>query len=134
MDVFQKATNALLVLGLAAFLIVGFLGFFHSAMPMEEGVMPPCPFMAGQVALCTMNPLEHIAAWQSAFIFSIQDFLNALLLLLIAILAAQLLRSLWRIMRPPLVLNTCIPRETSAPPIHFLQELFSDGILNSRAF
>jgi len=56
------------VLSATALFLVGSLGFSYFGMEMEVGgEMANCPFMPGQAAICTMNPLEHIAAWQNVF-------------------------------------------------------------------
>ncbi len=54
------------VLSAAALFLIGSLGFSHFGMEMGEQ-MTNCPFMPGQAAICTMDPLEHIAAWQNVF-------------------------------------------------------------------
>jgi hypothetical protein len=53
--------NAFLIL-LATLLLAGSLGIPHMGMSMDmEGNMIDCPFMPG-VSICTMSPLEMIAA------------------------------------------------------------------------
>ena len=60
--------KTLFVLSAGALFLIGSLGFSHFGMEMEVGgEMLNCPFMPGQAAICTMNPLEHIAAWQNVF-------------------------------------------------------------------
>jgi len=70
------------ILSVAALFLAGSLGFSYFGMEMEVGgEMPNCPFMLGQAAICTMNPLEHIAAWQNVFTALAQKNILAFLVL-----------------------------------------------------
>ena len=73
--------KTLFVLSAAALFLIGSLGFSHFGMGMGEQ-MTNCPFMLGQAAICTMNPLEHIAAWQNVFTALTQE--NILIFLIFA--------------------------------------------------
>ncbi len=136
---FSKASKTLLVLGLAAFLLVGFFGFSHSSMAMgEDGnmTMSNCPFMSGQAVVCNMDPLEHIAAWQSMFTSIPSQTGSTLILMLLAALA---LAFLWTHLRWPSIdrtytLSRFFVRRDYIPPVSLLQELFASGILNPKLF
>lgn len=135
----SKVGKILLVLGLIAFLLIGFFGLFHSSMPMGgDGNMTTsnCPFMSGQAVVCNMDPLEHIAAWQSMFTSIPSQTGSTLILMLLAALALAFLCTHLR--RPPID-RTYTPsrffvRRDYIPPASPLQELFSSGILNPKLF
>lgn len=126
-----------LFMGLATFLLFGTLGLGHIGMGMESTVSSNCPFMPGMTAVCKMNPLEHIAAWQSMFtaIPVEKVFILSLLLLFALLLARSLIKKItWdveilRNFAPPLwqTRNPFIPR-------YALQEAFSNGIIHSKVF
>ncbi len=137
--ILQATAKTLLLLGLTAFLFLGYFGMSHQGMTMgPDGTMAMsnCPFMSGQAVVCNMNPLEHIAAWQSMFTSTFQQNGSTLILLMLAALALALVwtRSRWptaqRALRP---LFHIARRETYLPP-PLLQELFSNGILNPKIF
>lgn len=120
--------------GIATLLLVGFVCVPSIGMNSQiDGTMNNCPFMPG-VSICTMTPLEHIAASQSMF--------NALPLekdfsLILSVMLATLLLA-----RSILKLSALPPRFVRAhnyssyqeymPLHHYLQEAFSSGILNPR--
>ncbi|OYV27069.1 MAG: hypothetical protein B7W98_02590, partial [Parcubacteria group bacterium 20-58-5] len=65
-----------------AFLAFGTTGIVHWGMDMRgDNQLAPCPF-TGESAVCNMNPLEHIAAWQNAFTTTFQNERDVALLLL----------------------------------------------------
>ncbi|MBY0473326.1 hypothetical protein K2Q00_03565 [Patescibacteria group bacterium] len=135
---FQSTAKILLLFGLATFLFLGVFGMPHSMIMGPDGnmTMSNCPFMSGQAAVCNMNPLEHIAAWQSMFTSTFQQNGSTLILLLLAALALALV---WTRLRWPTSQRALRPlfriarRETYLPP-PLLQELFSNGILNPKVF
>lgn len=134
-----KAQKALMIFGMIAFLSLGFFGMSHSSMAMgPDGnmTMSNCPFMSGQAVVCNMNPLEHIAAWQSMFTTIPQQDTVAIILMLLAALAMTLL---WTHLRRPSIGSTYAPtqlfiRSDYIPLATPLQELFSNGILNPKLF
>ena len=136
---FTKTAKSLLVLGLVAFLLLGFFGLFHSSMAMgENGNMTiwNCPFMSGQAVVCNMDPLEHIAAWQSMFTSIPSQTGSTLISMLLAALAlAFLWTHLWR---PPIdrtvVSTRLFIRRNYISLTSPLRELFSSGILNPKLF
>lgn len=134
-----RIQKALMILGLVAFLSLGFLSMSHSSMAMgEDGnmTMTNCLLMSEQAVVCNMNPLEHIAAWQSMFTSTPSQNGSMLVLLFLAALALALVwtRSLWP---PPEKTSGLgfrfVCREEHLPP-PLLQELFSNGILNPKLF
>ena len=128
--------RAVLVFGLAALLSVGFLGLYHPMTMGEDGIsMSNCPFMSGQAVVCNMNPLEHIAAWQSMFVGVLSQNMATFFALLLAALASILLWGRWR--APDTRPNTnfqYFPRQEYIPLATSLQELFSKGILNPKLY
>ena len=136
---FSTTGKGLLILGLVAFLSLGSFGMSHSTMSMgPDGsmTMTDCN-MPGMTAICNMNPLEHIAMWQSMFTTTLQQNGFDLLVLL---LAAFTLALVWtRLLRPQLqpekvlTFSTIRSRGVSLPSPLF-QELFSSGILNPKLF
>jgi len=127
--------KSVVTLGIIAFLVISFWGLY--SMPMDEhGEMANCPFM-GVAAVCRMNPLEHLAAWQNMFTVPPQKiFFVFLTLLLLAFLAALLLRNFWRTREKESLSTEAVYYErTNAAPIRNpLQEAFSDGILHPKIF
>lgn len=137
---FSTTGKVLIILGLVAFLSLGFFGMSHSTMNMgSDGstTMSNCPFMSGQAVVCNMNPLEHIAAWQSMFVTTLQQNGSDLLALFLAALALALVWT--RLLRPkflpePALAFSVIRSRELALPSSLFQELFSNGILNPKLF
>lgn len=120
---------------LFALLVFSSSGFAHAGMNMPiDSQTAACPFMGG--AVCTMSPLEHLAAWQNAFRAAfVNDRAAAQLLIASALLlvagflqnlAAK--RGLLLLQRP-----RGIPRRETRI-LGPLQEAFSNGILNPKVF
>lgn len=135
---FPKAGRTFLISGLIAFLFLGFFGLSHVSMAMgaDGTMMSNCPLMSGQAVVCNMDPLEHIAAWQSMFTSLPQQDSTAVMLLL---LAALVIAFLWTHLRWPSIADACISaqffvRREYIPLATPLQELFSNGILNPKIF
>lgn len=128
----KVAAIALLILG---FVVAGNPSFVHAGMDTmtPDESMPGCPLM-GMSAVCQMNPLEHLGMWQNLFTFL--PHTETLLPLLISLAAGALGFSwLFRFLQTAPVdnLRRHLPR-SYAPPPPLLQELFSNGILHSKAF
>ncbi len=94
-----------------------------------------CPFGGHSMAICQMNPMEHIQEWQS--MFTMLPAQNTLLLLfaLFAFLFIRKLYSRFSIPEPPL----SYPDNRAAYSQSFqifdpLKEAFSSGILNPKVF
>jgi len=97
-----------------------------------------CPLMPGMSSLCQMNPLEHIAAWQSMFaaIPKQYDMLASLLLLLVASFAIGtfLMR---RVAYPPPMFTArqkLTYRQSNIPFTDSLREALADGILHPKVY
>ena len=99
------------------------------------GQMTNCPTM-GTAAICQMNPLEHIAAWQNLFIFTPNQ--NNILTLLLLLLAATFWFLRMFVRYAISSLNIFPPgRHYARASASFrtpLQELFSNGILHPKIF
>lgn len=125
---FKKA----FVLFLAFLLLAGSFGLSHATMNMDmEGNMTDCPFMPG-VSICTMTPMEMIAASQSLLsdVTLAQD--PFLLLLLAGVLILTVFPSF---LSPPRSrIRYRIPKRGLVARFDFLEEAFSDGILNPKLF
>lgn len=139
MRVMRIFPKYVLVVVFFAFILLSSVGLFSPDMAMNsDGQMSSnCPFMPGMTSLCQMNPLEHIAAWQSMFstIPNQQDVLTILLLFL-----ASLAFSLFLIHKatyPPIISDLrarFVHNWTRTSVTNPLQELFSSGILNPKIF
>lgn len=121
---------------LLAFLLFGTAGAMHFGMNMGvDGKMAPCPF-SGEGSICTMNPLEHIAAWQNAFTTTVQNERDVALLLLglTLLFTVGFWRELFtkRDLRSLQRWHSVLREEFSIPDP--LQEAFSNGILNPKVF
>jgi len=136
-----KFLKIILLFAVLAFFSVGFLGLGHTNMTMssmEEMPVGNC-FMPGMTAsLCQMNPLEHIATWQSMFtaIPSQGGILSLLAVLLALILGAVTLFS-YRGVAPPKILIpqlSYLYKRWRVPILDPLQEAFSNGILHPKIF
>lgn len=120
---------------LAGFLVAGNPWLLHAStddMMLHES-MPGCSLM-GMTAVCQMNPLEHIGMWQSLLTFlpQTQDLLALLLSLLLLTFGF-----LWLRLLPKSIQRVRLRQylqKNYIPPSHPLQELFSSGILHSKAF
>ena len=132
----SKISQAVLSFGIFAFLLVGFLSLSHIGMSMGmNNAMPMshCPFM-NEMAICDMSPLEHIGMWQSLFanILTPENMIFILLLLIVATLPLSRL-----FFSPPkdiLIRIRRVPDDGWTRTPSFLEQLFSQGILNPKLF
>ena len=132
----ENIQKRILVLGAIAFVAVGLLSFTNFGMSTNaDGQMLGCPFM-GIPTLCQMNHLDHAFALQNMLVavpFSgIFTLLISILLVLSLVLLAPVFLSIVvnlfePLLHPPRRTSRLVPRNT-------LQEAFSNGLLNSRAF
>jgi hypothetical protein len=113
----------------------GFAYFHTQSMSAQDMPMPGCPFMNdGVPVLCTMSPLEHIEAWQDMFTAVPVTFTLLLCLTLLVFFAPYLYSFKWS---PPLRsrFRFTAPYTTSKPTFEsYIQEAFSNGILNPKLF
>lgn len=133
---FKQVFNfkVLFALLLASLLLVGSLGISHAGMSMDmEGNMTDCPFMPG-VSICNMSPLEMIAASQSFLQnVSLQNDLFLILSLLLAVAGTVVFA---RFFSPPdlFAVRHLAPKQSPPVSYNFLQEAFSNGILNPKLY
>lgn len=116
---------------LASLLLVGSLGVSHAGMSMNmDGNMSDCPFMPG-VSICSMSPIEMIAASQS-FLSNITLNQDPFLLL---VSVALILTVFPQFFSPPKLSLSHKPIKRKLIVLSsFLEEAFSDGILNPKLF
>lgn len=123
------------LLALIIFLLVGTFGLGNIGMYMNgDGHMSGCPFM-GMSAVCQMSPFDHISAWQNMFsaipaknLFSTVPFL---LFTILVFFIQQYWNTNTSLLKPVLQRQFRYRRYITR---NGLQEAFSSGILNSRAF
>ncbi len=126
-----KPTKFLLVLSLIVFLLFLSFGFFHFSMSNES--MTDCPLM-GMSTFCQMNPLEHIAAWQILFTsLPAKSAFNLLGFLFLALIVSISLKNRWQNNELWQQFHFRIQR-TESLIYKYLQEAFSDGILNPKIY
>ncbi len=83
-----------------------------------------CPFMQGQMSVCSMTVFDHIEHWQNAFLSVLVQTISFIALVASFGFAWLLLtKQEWS---PPRLFNLHRPT--------LFQELFSRGILHSKAF
>ncbi len=134
-----RATNLqkkLLFIALIAFVILSMPASASLAMPVgTDGHMSGCTFMNGG-SICTMAPLEHIAAWQSMFtaahLKEASLFLNLILITLFSVFL--FLRRLDTSQLQNKSLYTQRFRYPRYSIRNELQEAFSSGILHPKVF
>lgn len=98
--------------------------------------MPGCPFMNESAVLCTMDPIQHITAWQHMFTATPVMEAMLLLALIIALLLSrtELLSWLWKIPELELLYYKTVTPSERHSSTNYLQEIFSQGILNPKLF
>ena len=130
----SKIPQMVLSFGIFAFLLVSFLSLSHFGMGMDGDMpMSHCPFM-NEMAICDMNPLQHIGVWQSLFA-NILSPENVIFILLLLIVAALPLSRLF--FSPPKEIRTWhrfVSNRERVPIPSLFQLLFSEGILNPKLF
>lgn len=120
----------------AVFLSVLLLSLFQMPASMSmSGDSSGCPFMSHDEVLCSMNTLDHIYAWKSAFT-SIAPSFTLLLLSLgaMVIVFVNIPNLLSRQRYRYLIIKRLLRERTYTFSYRPLQELFSNGILNPKLF
>lgn len=115
---------SLVVITYAFLSLFGVINLSHN-LHTDHNTIPNCPYMVGEQSLCQMNFLDHVVAWQH---FAKATFASTNLLPVLIFftgLAVYLSAS------PP-NLSFKSRRYVAFEPLY--QSLFSDGILNSKAF
>ena len=134
LPVVQKMIGAMFFLSL--FVSLGF-GYLHvKNMSVMDMPMPGCPFMIDTSVVCSMNPLQHIEAWQHFFTAIPSVGITALVLLLsaLALCVSPAFSQFLNYPRLELLLRVPAPRTLNVFQLNYLQEFFSQGILNPKLF
>ena len=123
---FRSWPISLITLAVVVLVATGAPLLFHSMD--KDGQMTNCTFM-GTPAICNMSAQEHISAWQRMF-----SNVPAQILLLLSLLLL-VVRPLFRYLtyKPPQILYFQ-PKEKFTPVFNHLQEAFSSGLINSKAY
>ncbi|MEK7638944.1 MAG: hypothetical protein AAB388_02150 [Patescibacteria group bacterium] len=123
--------NSALALLVGALLVAGSLGITHHMMNMS-GDTADCPFMPG-ISVCLMSPLEMVAASQSFLSGVTLTSDSALLLFLIS--SALVLATFFGFFSPPRgATRFKIRKQKHRTQFNFLEEAFSNGILNPKLY
>ncbi len=120
-----------LVFSLMVLLAFGTFGMLNMGMQMD-GTMSHCPF-SPTASVCTMSPLAHINASQT-FFTSMVTHGDALILFALMALAFFAISIFWKPHAPPLGLAFARAHHTQSTRLTYLQEAFSNGILNPKLF
>lgn len=98
--------------------------------------MPGCPFMNESAVLCTMYPIQHLTAWQHMFTATpvVEAMLLLSLIIALALARTELLSWLWKIPELELSYRRTITPDETYSSTNYLQEIFSQGILNPKLF
>ena len=132
----KKLALIMFTLGIAVFLLMGFLGLSHFSMAMDadgEMAMSDCPFMIG-IVICTMSTFEHIATWQSMFAHILQPQHATLLLLSLSLLVLGLVGQRHQPLANRFKQFASFSYGEYVPNDKPFQDLFSNGILNPKSF
>lgn len=133
----QDSVKKIIFLGMLVFLAVVIFGPAHTGMAMnDDGIMSNCPYL-GITALCKMQPLEHVVAWQNMLVMlpvkTMALFASVLLLAFVALFVFLQQRrngEVWRA-RPSQQKHR---RRFIVGIKDTLQEQFSNGILHTKIF
>ncbi len=82
---YKKFNRFIVLLGITAFVGMGFLTLAHVGMSMEMGAemtMFDCPFMNSGASVCEMSIIEHISEWRNLFSSGIVPALTMAMVLL----------------------------------------------------
>ncbi len=134
LPVIQRLIGGLFLLSLAVSL--GF-GYFHvKNMGSMDIQVPGCPFMIDTSVVCSMNPLQHIEAWQHLFTAIPSVGITALILLLsaLALCISPVFSQFLKHPRVESLFRIPAPRTLNVFRQNYLQEIFSQGILNPKLF
>lgn len=131
----KKVFANLMLFTIISFVFMSILGI-GVGMKMKDGQMSSCLFTAGQVTICQMNIVEHIAQWQQAFVgipIKANFFALALLIIIASILFVKLFCKLEKLTK----LTTQLFVYHKANFVKVFNSLliaFSDGILNTKIY
>lgn len=110
------------------FFSVAAFGVMISMMGSGHEMMSGCPFADGGAAICPMNVVAHIAAWQSYFVATIPFLLLGALLALVTFFVACSPRKEILNFKRFFTFSSFIPAPT------FLASAFSRGILHPKLY
>ncbi|MBI3573859.1 hypothetical protein HY090_02310 [Candidatus Kaiserbacteria bacterium] len=98
----MRLRKVLITLSIIASLLSGATGVAYSGMMTGHGMgdVVGCPLMGYDAAVCTMNPLEHLSAWQNLFAAIPAQSLVMLLLLLLSLFLALCFSQYLRLLHP----------------------------------
>lgn len=125
--------KGILTLLLASLLLAGSLGISHQGMSMDmDGNMTDCPFLPG-VSICMMSPIEMVAASQSFLSGITLNTDSSLLLLLVS--ATTIATAFFTFFSPPRITTRLrVRKQKHRLRSNFLEEAFSNGILNPKLY
>jgi len=128
----EKLLTSILVI---TFLLVGATGVAYSGMMIGHGMddMVGCPLMGHDAAMCNMNPLEHLSAWQNMFAaIPVQSVVILLLLLLALLLVFCLKQYLWLLQPSPQSVYISYDSETGTHDP--LRRFIARGLMHPKIF
>jgi len=132
----SSLSKNLISAALLSVILMGLFGVYHMGMTMSmDGKMSDCPFSPG-TSLCAMSPLDHIGAAEN-MLLALPQQNGAFLFILVLVLGMAALADIFsRSFSPPKLLYERRSRfeHEEISPRGFLQEAFSNGILNPKTF
>ncbi|USN87600.1 MAG: hypothetical protein H6779_04295 [Candidatus Nomurabacteria bacterium] len=127
-EVVRKIASAFIFVAFASVL---FFSLFHLHNIGVTG-MSDCPFMSHQETVCPMSLIDHIEAWKTMYIAVMPTIVFVLMVLLLVSIAPNLLFS-FPILRASFIKQR-LRELTYTFYSRYLQEFFSDGVLNPKSF
>lgn len=126
-----KSIKKLAILVLTVFLLT-YVGVFSMSMNMDSSMHENCPFMVG-TSICNMTVVDHYSA--ATTIFTALPQINSFLFLSLIVLGfLSLSFFIPKLLAPPPLKLKPFNISTYSPLHNFLQEAFSNGILNPKTF
>ena len=117
------------------FIFIALFGLNLSMMTSNHDMMPGCPFMNNETALCTMSLLEHFSQWQKIFatvIVSEIFIFTILLFFTITIFTYLRFFEYWHFLTGK---NLRYKIHLPEYNLHlYIKKIFSQGILHSKLF
>lgn len=133
---FARRTLAFALAGFFVFGILAYTGSMTGSMhAMPDGATHSvCPLMGGTSPAC-VNVLQHIAHWQSSFAAVLIELAPLVLLLAALCIGVRFLFiDRWRVEKFLFTNPLQLSYSQAILPRHYLQDAFSNGILNSKAY
>lgn len=129
---FGKVSTGIIIV---AFMLVGAAGVAYAGPMMGHGMdaMAGCPLMGHSAAVCSMNPLAHLSAWQSLFAaILVQSTVLSLLLLLALFLTLRLSQYLWLLYPSPQ--PACFTYDPECATYDPLRRFIARGLMHPKVF